>query len=325
MNFCAQSPNATIGNTNITWAQAESNALNNLTTALRPSYLRPDTAGALLPWIYTIVILIVHIPVVFIRVARWEAIQYWCLVSTFFTVVIYTQAYISTRFDVAKVLTWTPLILVIDAGSMLQVIFLIIEAKKESVEEKVERKLESQELFNLLPDPPAFRAQTKVVQRPSTDDPRGDIIRPDGKIAPRGFFSSSKACTANGNCCWYRNPLNYVAVVAALLLIAILVLQLLGLVKATQAAKASPNPPLVSWCSPFFQPFGIAAIDGCDVYHISQSLHKGIGCITIPGQWQQQWLKGTIAGISIELCLESVDLLILSLVNGRRKISRRSS
>ena len=92
MNFCAQSPNATIGNTNITWAQAESYALNNLTTALRPSYLRPDTAGALLPWIYTIVILIVHIPVVFIRVARWEAIQYWCLVSTFFTVVIYTQA-----------------------------------------------------------------------------------------------------------------------------------------------------------------------------------------------------------------------------------------
>lgn len=217
----------------------------------------------------------------FIRVVRWEAIQNWCVVSTFFTIVVYTQAYISTRFDAAKVLVWTPLILVIDAGSMLQVFFLIIEAKKET-----------------------------AVANP-----------PYSNIAPRRFLSIGATSSPDGDSCWYRNPSNYTAFVAALLFIAVLVLQLLGLAKAAQATNASSNPPLASWCSPLFQPFGIAAVDGsCDIFSISQSNNKGIGCIMLPGQWQQQWLKGTIAGISIEMFTEVVDLLILSLVNGKRKI-----
>lgn len=300
MHFCAQSPNATIGSTQITWAQAESNTLHNLTGTV--SYLRPNTAGAILPWIYTVAILIVHIPGVFIRVVRWEAVQYWCLLSTFFTLIVYIQAYISTRFDAAKVLVWTPLILVIDAGSMLQVLFLIIEAKKESIGDQVElcehcssryssSRAQSQGSSNFVAHYPACKVQTVVVS------------------------------ATNKSFCWYRNRLNYTAVVAALLFITVLVLQLLGLAKAAEAAKASSDPPLVSWCSPLFQPFGIAAVDGsCNIYQISQDAHKGIGCITLPGQWQQQWLKGTIAGISIELFTELVDLLILSLVNGKRKI-----
>ena len=139
MNICWQSSNMIIGSSNITWAQAGSNALNNLTTPRTVSYLRPDTAGALLPWIYTIIILVIHLPVVVIRVVRWQAVQYWCLVSTLLTVVTYAQAYISTRFDAAKVLVWTPLNLVIDAGSMLQVFFLIFESKKESAGHQTER------------------------------------------------------------------------------------------------------------------------------------------------------------------------------------------
>lgn len=330
MEFCAQSPNATIGSTNITWAQAESNTLHNLTRTV--SYLRPNTAGALLPWIYTVAILIVHIPGVFIRVVRWEAVQYWCLLSTFFTLIVYIQAYISTRFDAAKVLVWTPLILVIDAGSMLQVLFLIIEAKKESIGDQVElcehcsslyssSRAQSQGSSNFVAHYPACKVQTVIVQRPLTGDIQCDTVRPYGNISPKDIISSRAVSATNKSFCWYRNRFNYTAVVAALLFITVLVLQLLGLAKAAEAAKASSDPPLVSWCSPLFQPFGIAAVDGsCNIYHISQEAHKGIGCITLPGQWQQQWLKGTIAGISIELFTELVDLLILSLVNGKRKI-----
>ncbi len=338
--FCSQSPNATIGNTSITWAQAEVNAINNLSTV---SYLRPDTGGALLPWIYTIVVIIVHLPVVVIRVVRWQAMQYFCLASTFFTVVVYTQAYVSTRFDAAKVLVWTPLILVIDAGSMLQVFFLIIEAKKESVEDQAERCahcMQSQDhkgpsiqggentpnfagshgSSDLLAHCPACKVQIAVVQRPLSTKIQHDSVR-SYNTAPRGLLSCSATSDADENLCWYRNPSNYAAAIAALLFITVLVLQLLGLVKAAQAANASSNSPLVSWCSPLFQPFGIAAVDGsCNIYHISQSDTEGIGCITLPGQWQQQWLKGTIAGISIELFTELIDLLILSLVNGKRKI-----
>ena len=332
MNFCLQSPNATIGNTDITWAQAESNALHNLTSIAPVTYLRPDTAGALLPWIYTVIILVLHVPVVFVRVVRWQTVQYWCLVSTFFTIVLYTQAYVSTKFDAAKVLVWTPLILVIDAGSMLQVFFLVIEAKKESAGRQVKRcaqcsplsslmSAESQRSSNLWPQNPDSKRQTAVVQRTLTDNRQGNDLRPYGDIALAGNISSGAASAADANNRWYCNGLNYAAVIAAVLFLMVLVLQLLGLAKAAQAAKASSGPPLVSWCSPFFQPFGIAVVDGnCNIYHISQSAHKGIGCITIPGQWQQQWLKGTIAGISIELFTEVVDLLVLSLVNGERKI-----
>ena len=318
-----------IGSTNITWAQAGSNALNNLINHHTVSYLRPDTAGALLPWIYTIVILVIHLPVVVIRVVRWQAVQYWCLVSTLLTVVTYTQAYISTRFDAAKVLVWTPLILVIDAGSMLQVFFLVVESNKESAAHRTERcarcsflnpssRVESQGSSDLLAHDPVFKVQTVVAQRALAGDIQRDAVQPNGKIAFANYICSS---ATDVDRCWYRNRLNYAAVVAALLFVIVLILQLLGLAKAAQLVKASSGPPLVSWCSPLFQPFGLAAVDGsCNVYHISQSAHKGIGCITLPGQWQQQWLKGTIAGISIELCTELVDLLILSLVNGKRKI-----
>lgn len=332
MNICSQSPNTNIGSTNITWAQVGSNALKNLSNPHPVSYLRPDTAGALLPWIYTIVILIIHIPVVIIRVVRWEAVQYWCLVSTLLTVVTYVQAYISTTFDAAKVLLWTPLILVIDAGSMLQVFFLIVESRKESANHQTERcarssfltsspGVETQGSSDLLAHYPACKVQPVVAQRALTGDSQRDAIRRNGNIAVPNFISSKAAAVSNVDRCWYRNRLNYAAVVAAFLFVTVLILQLLGLVKAAQIVKASSDPPLVSWCSPFFQPFGVAAIDGsCNVYDISQNAAKGIGCITLPGQWQQQWLKGTIAGVSIELCTELVDLLILSLVNGKRKI-----
>ena len=361
MDFCPHPPNATIGTTNITWSQAASNQLN--ADFKNVSYLRPDTAGALLPWIYTIILIIIHVPVVFIRVVRWQSIQYWCLVSTFFTIVIYVQAYISTEFDAAKVLVWTPLILVIDAGSMLQVFFLIIEAKKEAVEDHIEsgpfvsapfarsRSMElqdrgyrpsvepqnrdgqhvedeanapnatqSQASSDLLAPSPLHKVRTAVIETPVSDEIRRDRARPRN-VFSNGFFSSGAVLTASGKRRWYRDPTNYAMVTAALLFITTLVLQLLGLAKAAQAARASPNPPPVSWCSPLFQPFGITAVDGnCDIYPISQSAHRGIGCITIPGHWQQQWLKGTVAGISIELVTELIDLLILSLVNGRRKI-----
>ena len=333
MDLCSQFPNIVIGNTNITW-QAWSNAITNLTTvsAFTPSYLRPDTAGALLPWVYTSVILVIHLPVVVVRVVRWQAVQYWCLVSTLLTVVTYAQAYISTRFDAAKVLVWTPLILVIDAGSMLQVFFLVVESKKDSASHQTERcarypilssssRLESQGSSDLLAHYPACKVETVLAQRALTGDNQRDALHTNGNIAFANYVSSNATAVTNVDRCWYRNRLNYAAVVAALLFIVVLILQLLGLVKAVQIVKASPDPPLVSWCSPLFQPFGLAAVDGsCSVYRISQSAHKGIGCITLPGEWQQQWLKGTIAGISIELCTELVDLLILSLVNGKRKI-----
>lgn len=277
-------------------------------------------------WIHTVVVIIIHLPVVIIRVLRWEMVQFWCLVFTFFTVVVYTQAALSTQFDPAKVLVWTPVILFIDAGSMLQVFFLIIEAKKavagnqivivevqESSQRPQERQCDGQNI-------PASQYASNVLARFQARRfcTSGSKDRP---ITLRNRAGSIDMGTKSHRSFWcYRDPTVYTATIAILLFVAVFVLQLVGLVNAPRAAKASSTPPRVQWCSPLFQPFGKAVIDGnCNVYDVNQSLSKDIGCIPISGVWQQQWLKGTVIGTSIELILEALDLLILSLVNGTAK------
>ena len=127
MSFCFQNPDALIPSTNYTCTQALS---NKLTVLQNESYLRPNTGGALLPWIYTVLIILIHTPIVVIRVVKWEIMQAWSICFAVFTIVVVTQSYVSTQFDPARILIWTPIILVIDAGSMIQVFFLVIEAKK---------------------------------------------------------------------------------------------------------------------------------------------------------------------------------------------------
>ena len=105
-----------------------------------------------------------------------------------------------------------------------------------------------------------------------------------------------------------------VAVTSALFLLHVLVLQVLGLYYASKGSQAS-EPPKVRWCSPIFQPFGLVVRDGeCNVYEIDQSFKKGVGCIALPGIWQQRWLRGTVTGTAIGIACEIIDILILSIV-----------
>ena len=329
MSSCANPANVTVNSTSIPWAQAESRLLSNITST---SYLRPDTGGALLPWIYTVLIIVIHLPVVIIRVVRWEIVQSWCLVSTLFTVIVYTQAYISTNFDPAKILVWTPVVLVIDAGSMLQVFFLVIEAKKILLGDRLvimeppenEPNTDgSQASSGLLRHFRAIR-EPRSAQEPSQTNSVALVTVPNGNEGHGAeCISCPKHCAPappEEELPKWKDPAVYSAAIAALLFIATLVLQLLGLAKAVQALQASPDPPDVRWCSTLFQPFGIGVLDGdCNVYSIDQNNHKGIGCIEIPGHWQRQWLKGTVAAIVAEIIAEFVDLLILSIANKSTK------
>jgi len=87
------------------------------------SYIRPG-GFSLLPWIYTVIILTLHIPTAIIRVLRWETTQLWCLACTFLTFIGYIQEDISTGFSKETILVLAPLLLLIDAGSISQIIFL---------------------------------------------------------------------------------------------------------------------------------------------------------------------------------------------------------
>lgn len=106
----------------------------------------------------------------------------------------------------------------------------------------------------------------------------------------------------------------YVAVMALLLLLAIITLQILGVVFANHAIKTEPVPK-VRWCSPLFQPFGVAIRTGnCNIIPIEQQ-QNGIGCITLNGEQQASWLKGTLWGTITGIVLEFIDICILAFVN----------
>src|SRR5439155_1650478 len=121
------SPNDTVPNLpNIRFSDLESEFYPNCTSV---SYLRPDTGGALIPWAYSILLIIIHIPTLMIRFVRWEASQSWTILFTLFTVFIFIQGFQSTQLTADKVFVWTPLTLVIDAGSMLHLCVLILEGE----------------------------------------------------------------------------------------------------------------------------------------------------------------------------------------------------
>lgn len=114
----------------------------------------------------------------------------------------------------------------------------------------------------------------------------------------------------------WKDSTIWVAGAALVLLIALAAVQILGLARAVSANGASAEP-MVSWCSPIFQPFGVAVLDGNrDLYSVQQSFTKGIGCIKLPGARQKSWLKATVAGISLGLIFEAIDIGILAIVHG---------
>lgn len=388
MSFCSESPHALIPGTNSTCAEALS---NKLTALQNESYLRPNTGGALLPWIYTVLIILIHTPIVVIRVVKWEIMQAWSICFAVFTIVVVTQSYVSTQFDPARILIWTPIILVIDAGSMIQVFFLVIEAKKlrlgprtflvdplEHGQQDTELNARGTRQFSSLvtryrrsrqghQEPVAHQDQgfqlserqhlTVSQQTPTPSESINEPVyslqenrgapRPDNDAAQpdqQGQAFSTDIQPDNGQAAgspprtevktnpdhlndnidvdedlrWYKDPALWSATFAALSFIAVLVLQVLGLVKAIQGIQT--EPPLVEWCSPLFQPFGIVALDGDGhAYSIIQDSNKGIGCIAIAGVWQRGWLKGTVAILIVELAFEFIDTLILINVSSSQR------
>ena len=254
------------------------------------------SGGALVPWVYSIVILLVHIPVVIIRVVKWEAVQTWCLAATLFTVAITAQAFASTKFRSDKILTWTPLLLVIDAGSMAQVLFLIAE----------DYELLTRLRRAIMP-PRANPSEEPFLH--AADQEAGKRDNSDECVS----ISTTTPTTSHHPPLFTSKPL-YIALTSCLLLISIFALQFLGLQHAVNAAKESA--PSVSWCSPIFQPFGVAVLDGnCNVWPILQTFSKGVGCILIPGDQQMTWLKATVAGTGLSIALEIVDICIPATVH----------
>lgn len=289
---------------------------------------------------------------VLVRVTRWEVVQVWSIVFTAFTVALYIQAYVSSRFDPAQILLWNPLMLVIDAGSMAQVFFLVLEAKQNIVGQRIvlsdsEGPESSTLRFRFLAwwrkDTTACTssqehgstAESVELQeheytqssrrKDATLQSREAVVSTTALERPTSNSRSTQTPSSNPTISkkipWYRDPAIFSASAAVILFSAVLTLQLIGLAQAAKGYSAHRSPPLVSWCSPLFQPFGLAAVDSnCNVFPVAQSGTRGIGCIQIPGIWQQQWLTGTVVVTSIELIFEVIDVMVLALVSTTAKV-----
>ena len=330
MEFCSSDPSSLIGNTNISWAQALN---NSLAIGTNTSYLRPDNGGALIPWIYTVVIILAHVPTAIIRVVQWELAQTWCLVFTFVTIIIYVQAYVSTDFAASKILVWTPIILIIDAGSMLQLFFLVIEAKKEKVGGRdvvtdpappIEAHPSIDESTSLLVWYQTWKAHKAKVPT-GGDESNGTEMQAQNSGGNTSVNrQQSKSSAPQISAAVYTSPIHpgwkkdqrvWVALLSAIFFVLVIALQVIGLVFAILANRKSELPE-VNWCSTLFQPLGIVVVDrDCNVYDVRQNSNKGIGCIKLPGIYQQNWLKATIAVLIIEIILEIVDFVILYCVD----------
>jgi len=107
----------------------------------------------------------------------------------------------------------------------------------------------------------------------------------------------------------------YIVLCSILLLVAIVVLEIIGAAKASQGRKAISKKE-VAWCSPIFQPFGLAIQSGCTFHVATQDPTKGIGCVNLPAALQSDWLRATSILIPVALVLQLVDFCILTLVHG---------
>lgn len=119
---CSFSPNQTIAS-DLQWWQVVDTLAQNQTCG--KTYVRPDTGGALQPWLYTAIQILIHLPVVYFRIVNWEDVQTLSIVLAIFNVALTSQAYSSTRFAADSVLVWSPIALVLDCGAMLQIMVLV--------------------------------------------------------------------------------------------------------------------------------------------------------------------------------------------------------
>ncbi|KAF2034632.1 hypothetical protein EK21DRAFT_55852 [Setomelanomma holmii] len=281
---------------NVTFAMFES-----ISDSCPRTYLRPDPGGAKLPWLFALLLLFFHLPTCVLRAVKWESAQYLALGLAILGVALTVQAFVSTAAAAAEVLVWMPLTLVLDVGAMLQMVILIIEKHDKRIIRRGRNEDEgmfagggnrSDRVADSMTD---FEMQV----------PR--YVAADPRRAPVDFGH-------------YPGALQYafVALTSAILFLLLLVLQIYGLYAAVSGQHVKDLR--VNWCSPAFRDFAVAVTTGnCEKYEIIPSSSNGIGCISLPGHQQRDWLVGTITVLSIALGCEVLDTILMLCTNSGSK------
>lgn len=101
-----------------------------------------------------------------------------------------------------------------------------------------------------------------------------------------------------------------VALVAFIFGLMLLALQIIGFVFAVRGRHTEDIR--VNWCSPAFRDFAVAVTTGnCEKYVVVASSSNGIGCISIPGSQQSNWLLGTIISLTLAWFCQLGDVILM--------------
>lgn len=247
------------------------------------TYLRPEKGGAIIPWPYLVVLVLLHAPVIWQRITHWENVQMVALALAVFSVATTVVGYWSTALEADQVLVWMPLQLLLDNGAMSQ-LYILIGAKDRSSVWTTAR--ETRKPWKLL-----WRPQEPV-------DPR----------TLRRFTRERRA---------------WVAILACLIFVAILLLQIFGFGYAIKGLAQCYHKDLkVPWCSPFLQNYVVAVYDrglintqtNCpDFQSPTMDSNKGIGCLSLKAKRQMDFLWITVVILPLSIVLEVVDFWRLRL------------
>jgi len=272
------------------------------------TYIRPDEGITVMPWLYSSIFFTLHLPLVLVRVLKWNVGQWWSLVMAAFSLSIVSLTYASTQWDPEQIYAWQPVTLIGDVGAVVQVLVLVIEQSAEDDQHRNEdRRRILRSCRKYIPGIP---------RQPISQENNEDHALPDGDDHIANNDQKPALANQNVNAPTWR-PFRWdewvVIVVSGLLLLGLLTLQILALRHTTLSLQG--NPLLQdSYCSPAFQ-IGTQVYDlACNEFPITPNF-RGTGCIKVPGD-QLTWLSGVRAVLIVQLILEILDVAILILVKG---------
>jgi hypothetical protein len=280
--------------------------LNSHACSIPISYLRPDSGNALIPWVLSSLLLILHLPLVLVRVLRWEKAQIWSLAMATFSIILTCLAYASTELQPDEILTWAPLPLVLDVGSVLQIFILLIE----------EDMVVSEGRSVLGRTVGWMRRRQAVPRLPPSEEELGYPLR---RTDSNSSFDKLKKRRMNPVLAMLiQGNHGVLLIVCVVNFFALVTLQIVGLIHSIRA-YSQYHVLETQWCSPALQ-LGSQLIDGtCQTHNITLS-DNGTGCASVPDNLATSWLLVTTVVLIIELVIEVIDALILINVNAERKL-----
>lgn len=211
--------------------------------------------------------------------------------------------YASTHLNAETVYVWTPIILAIDIGAVMQVFILVLERDGENL--PVWKKLmtwvhwrHGRQVYNVH--------QLTILAGPSPE------------AMPQANDSQEAAQPPTE----VRNvvSLHIVLVLSVFCFVFLIILQLVGLIYTAIGVHVASEPGIQeSWCSPAFLDRNYVSDLSCHNYTITPEPGNGIGCIQVAGT-QSGFLNATLTVLVIELVLEILDGALLLMAKTDAKL-----